>query len=210
MAEALAVHAPTHGAEDAHRAKLAMWLFLASEVMFFSGFIAAYIVLRNATPAGQNNPFNIENRHLSVPLATVNTMALILSSFTMALAVAAGQRGDKAKTSMYLICTILLGTLFLGIKGVEYGTKFSHHIFPSTNVFYGCYFVLTGFHGLHVLIGVLALFILAVGNERAVLRDMHSGGNTPMANPCAIECTGLYWHLVDIVWIFLFPLLYLL
>lgn len=199
-----------HDAAAINRAKLGMWLFLGSEVMFFSGFIAAYIVLRNATPEGDKNPFNIPNRHLSVPLATVNTLALILSSFTMAMAVAASQRGDKQNTSKFLMFTIGLGCLFLGIKFFEYGTKFAHHTYPSTNIFYGCYFVLTGFHGLHVLLGILALFILLVGNERGVLVELHEGGGTRSSHATATECTGLYWHLVDVVWIFLFPMLYLL
>jgi heme/copper-type cytochrome/quinol oxidase subunit 3 len=176
--------------------KLGMWVFLASEVMFFTGLIAAYIVLRMGHPAWPGPA-----GHLSVPLGTLNTLLLIGSSVTIVLALAASQRGAIPATRGWLLLTILLGTCFLGIKGYEYSVKFSHEIFPSTNVFWSCYFVLTGFHGLHVLGGIIFnLFVLGrTAGERLWQEQRHR-----------LELAGLYWHFVDIVWIFLFPLLYLL
>ena len=187
--------------------KLGMWVFLASEVMFFTGLIGAYIVLRSAPgwpgPAG----------HLSVPIGTTNTLILIGSSVTMVLALAASTRlpaspGGEAQAGEriravrgWLLLTILLGSCFLVIKGFEYAAKFSHHIFPSTNVFWSCYFALTGFHALHVLGGIVFNgFVLTRTASDAVWRDQRH----------RLEYAGLYWHFVDIVWIFLFPLLYLI
>ena len=184
-----------------HRDKFGMWLFLASEVMFFTGFIAAYIVLRNAHAGTDGDPFLLANRHLSVPLAATNTLALILSSFTMALAVGASQKGDKGKTQLFLLATSALACVFLVIKYIEYSTKFHHGYTPDKNVFFAMYFLLTGFHGLHVVGGIITIAILVFVNAKGKFSAEY---NTP------IEVTGLYWHLVDIVWIFLFPMLYLL
>ncbi|MBI4577113.1 MAG: cytochrome c oxidase subunit 3 family protein [Planctomycetes bacterium] len=196
VAVAAGDHAQAHESEH-EVSKFGMWLFLASEVMFFAAFIAAYVVLR----AHSRGAFAEAARELNVVLAAVNTLALITSSLTMVLAVGAAQRGDRRGTVRGLAATIALGCVFLVIKYFEYSAKFHHGIYPSTNAFFGCYFLLTGFHGLHVLAGIIALSILLVVASRGVFRD---GYYTP------VECTGLYWHLVDVVWIFLFPILYLL
>ena len=176
--------------------KLGMWLFLASEVMFFTGLIGAYIVLRVSHPAWPG-----PGGHLSVPLGTLNTMLLIFSSTTIVLALAAAQRAQLPAVRGWLLTTALLGSGFLAIKSVEYRAKFTHEIFPSTNVFWSCYFVLTAFHALHVLGGIVFnLWVLAQTRTPARwARQAHR-----------LELAGLYWHFVDIVWIFLFPLLYLL
>ncbi len=176
--------------------KLGMWVFLASEVMFFTGLIGAYIVLR-AGLAHWPHP----GEELSIPAAALNTFILLTSSLTMALGVGAVHRSDLKRLRLFLGLTILLGCGFLGVKAWEYSAKFAHGHFPGTALFWDCYFTLTGFHGLHVLGGVIAnLWILGMTLDRGFLeRKGHY-----------VETSGLYWHFVDLVWIFLFPLLYLI
>ena len=176
--------------------KLGMWLFLASEVMFFTGLITAYLILRLSHPAWPGS-----EGHLSVPIGTGNTLILICSSTTIVMAMAEHQRGRDGLARAYLLATVLLGSLFLGIKGYEYNQKFIHHIGPGTNIFWSCYFTLTGFHGLHVLGGIIANLWLLVKSLR---------GRLPAEKGYQLELAGLYWHFVDIVWIFLFPLIYLI
>lgn len=177
-------------------AKLGMWLFLASEVMFFTGLLGATIVLR-AGMAHWPRP----GEDLSIPLAAMNTFILLSSSMTMAMSVAAVHQADSKKIRLFLLLTILLGTAFLGVKGYEYSIKFAHGHFPGTALFWDCYFTLTGLHGLHVLAGIIAnLWILWLTFRPNFLR---SDGHR-------VELSGLYWHFVDLVWIFLFPLLYLI
>lgn len=196
MSQAYAVaHEAAPSATGIPNGKLGMWLFLASEVMFFTGLIGAYIVLRMSHPAWPG-----PEGHLSVPLGTCNTLILIGSSVTIVLSLAASQRGALGTARVWLLATILLGFGFLGIKSIEYAAKFHHHIFPGTTVFWSCYFALTGFHALHVLGGIVFnLVVLAKTYGRAWAEEAHR-----------LELAGLYWHFVDIVWIFLFPLLYLL
>ena len=176
--------------------KLGMWLFLASEIMFFTGLIGAYVVLRMSNP-GWPGP----EGHLSKPLGTLNTLILIASSVTIVRSLAASHRGSMPAARGWLLLTVFLGCGFLTIKGFEYAAKFEHHIVPSTNIFWGCYFILTAFHGLHVLGGIVFnLLVLAWSRSAERWR----------ARQQRLELAGLYWHFVDIVWIFLFPLLYLL
>jgi len=180
--------------------KLGMWLFLASEVMFFTGLIGAYIVLRMGHPAWPGS-----EGHLNVWIGTVNTLILICSSTTIVLALAAAEGQGPSNPNLgavrgRLLITVILGCLFLTIKGFEYAAKFSHHLAPSTNLFWASYFTLTGFHALHVLGGiVLNLLVLSYASNN---QRWQSLGHR-------LELAGLYWHFVDIVWIFLFPLLYL-
>jgi heme/copper-type cytochrome/quinol oxidase subunit 3 len=138
--------------------------------------------------------------HLSVPIGTINTLLLICSSTTIVLALAADEQGRMPAVRRRLLVTILLGSLFLVVKGFEYQAKFSHHILPSTNIFWACYFTLTGFHALHVFGGIV--FNLVVLGSTA-----HPAGWASRRQ--RLELAGLYWHFVDIVWIFLFPMLYL-
>ncbi len=206
MSNAHAVSAPSLSATGIPNGKLGMWLFLASEVMFFTGLLGAYIVLRMGHPAWPGS-----EGHLSVPMGTLNTLILIGSSVTIVLSLAASQRlpasqneaqaGNNLQTARgWLLVTILLGSSFLVIKGIEYSAKFSHHIVPSTNLFWSAYFTLTGFHALHVLGGI-------VFNGYVLSRMGSPAAWQPVEQ--RLELAGLYWHFVDIVWIFLFPLLYL-
>ena len=192
-------HAATIGHETATgipNGKLGMWVFLASEIMFFTGLIAAYVVLRMGHPSWPGSA-----GHLSVPLGTLNTFLLIGSSMTVVMALAASEQRRASAMRGWLLATIFLGSCFLVIKGTEYAAKFSHEIFPSTNVFWSCYFTLTGFHALHVLGGIIFnLVILLVSFNPEAWSSRRQW----------LELGGLYWHFVDIVWIFLFPLLYLL
>jgi cytochrome c oxidase subunit 3 len=189
-------------------ATLGMWLFLATEVLFFGGLFAAYLVYRVWYP----ETFGEASRTLDITLGTVNTAVLITSSLTMALAVHAAATNERRGTVLFLALTMLLGAAFLGIKGVEYYDKFAHHHVPGpgfhfegtaperAQLFFSLYFAMTGLHALHMIIGfgVLAV-ILYLARRGAFSTRWH----TP------VEVAGLYWHFVDIVWIFLFPLLYL-
>jgi cytochrome c oxidase subunit 3 len=186
---------------------LGMWIFLVTEIMFFGGLFMAYIVYRTAYPdawaAGSN--------HLNVYLGGANTLVLICSSVTMALAVRAAQVGSRRGQIVNLILTILFGTAFLVVKYFEYAEKFEHHLVPGPHfdptlpapqqIFFALYFIMTGIHAAHMVVGIgLMLIILAMASKGRFGPDYYG----------PIEVSGLYWHFVDIVWIFLFPLLYLL
>lgn len=180
-----------------YNGKLGMWLFLASEIMLFAGLFSAYIFVRigsGAWPSGAEL--------LNVPLATLNTMILIASSITMVFAWAAFATGAPARGNRFLAATIALGVAFVLVKLYEYSDKVSHDIYPSTNNFYGIYFVLTGLHLAHIIGGLLVLgFHLLFGGKMR--------RNDPERFTNRIEVTGLYWHFVDMVWLVLFPALYL-
>ena len=179
-----------------YNAKVGIWLFLASEVMLFGALFSSYILLRVGAADG-TWPHGL----LNVPLGTINTLVLICSSVTVVMSWASLKLGKFGRYKFYQSITILCALIFLGIKSVEYSAKFSHHIFPSTNIFWSCYFTLTGFHALHVLGGVVFnLWVLS-----RMVRPSVWGWQAHR-----LELAGLYWHFVDIVWIFLFPLLYLL
>lgn len=190
--------------EDPHpvtgltNSKLAMWLFLATEVMLFGGLFSAYILLRVADPTWPHG-----SEYLSIPLATLNTMVLIISSVTMVMSWAALAMKSLPKFKVYMTLTILLSLVFLVVKYFEYSSKFEHGYFPSTNNFFGIYFTLTGLHGVHIIGGILvnAYFLLTANKAWREHPKMFTG---------RIEAAGLYWHFVDLVWIFLFPALYLL
>ncbi len=189
--------------------KLCIWLFLASEVMLFGALFSSYIVLRVGTP-NEYWSTGVE-AGLSVPLATLNTIVLITSSITMVMSWASLKMGNLSAFRLWFGGTIGLGLTFLVVKSFEYGTKFSHGIFPSTgwpeagdpSTFYAIYFTLTGLHGLHVLLGIFVnLYLLGPGAKLFAKEPERFTGR--------IEIAGLYWHFVDLVWIFLFPVLYLL
>jgi cytochrome c oxidase subunit 3 len=178
--------------------KIGIWLFLASEVMLFGALFASYIMLRvgaESWPAGEE--------YLDIPLATVNTVVLISSSVTMVLAWASLVKRSFGRFRLFMGITILCGLVFLIIKYFEYSTKFHHGYLPSTNTFLGMYFTLTGLHALHVLGGMLVNGYLW-GPGAALWRT------DPDHFTNRVENAGLFWHLVDLVWIFLFPVLYLL
>jgi cytochrome c oxidase subunit III len=181
-----------------YNAKLGIWLFLASEVMLFGGLFSAYIFLRTGATVW---PHGWEI--LNIPLATVNTIVLISSSVTMVLSWAALMTKDFTKYRRYMGLTILCGVLFLIIKGFEYGIKFEHGLLPSTSTFLAIYFTLTGLHGLHIVGGMVVNAYLWGPGSRLWKSDPDRFTNR-------VEVAGLYWHFVDLVWIFLFPVLYLL
>ncbi len=178
--------------------KLGTWLFLASEVMLFGGLFSAYILLRAGAetwPEGASI--------LNVPLATLNTFVLITSSITMVLAWASLVRGDFSKYRRFNYATLACGLAFLVVKYFEYSAKFHHGLFPSESTFLAIYFTLTGLHGLHVVGGMTMLAYYAFPGS-----SMWHTNRVQFTN--RVECAGLFWHLVDLVWIFLFPVLYLM
>lgn len=176
--------------------KMGVWVFLFSEILLFGGLFAAYAVFRGLF----FEEFHRDHLQLDVTLGAINTVVLLCSSLTVALAVAAIQRGKTRALQINLVLTILLGFVFLVNKYFEYSAKFSHDIFPWTSNFFAVYFVMTGLHGLHVLGGLVALGLVLVLAVR---------GRFSSTNYIMVEGTALYWHLVDLVWIYLFPLLYL-
>ncbi|MDP6777615.1 MAG: cytochrome c oxidase subunit 3 [Candidatus Latescibacteria bacterium] len=187
-----------HPVTGIYNAKFGTWLFLASEVMLFGALFSSYVLLRVGAEA-----WPLGSKELNVPLATLNTLVLIASSMTMVMSWASLKMQRFGRYRLYLGGTVLLALVFLAIKFYEYGEKFEHQIFPSTSTFYAIYFTLTGLHGLHVLGGVLViLYLLFPGSA------MWSTEPERLTN--RVECAGLYWHFVDLVWIFLFPTLYLL
>jgi cytochrome c oxidase subunit 3 len=189
-------------------ATLGMWLFLATEVLFFGGLFAAYMLYRVWYP----ETFGAASRTLDIWLGGTNTVVLITSSLTMALAVHAAATGERRTLMRWLAVTMLLGAVFLVIKGVEYSQKFAEHHVPGfgfhfegvaperANLFFSLYFAMTGLHALHMIIGLGVLSVMLVMAWRG---RFSARWHTP------IEISGLYWHFVDIIWIFLFPLLYL-
>jgi cytochrome c oxidase subunit III len=206
-------HQFENATQQRQAASLGMWVFLATEVMFFSGLFFAYALFLSNYPEA----FHLASSKLDVALGATNTMVLILSSFTMAMAVWASQT-DRQKLLIFLLsATLALGFVFLGIKSVEYYGKFHHHLIPGSigtyqfqfdgpyprqvELFFFIYFIMTGLHGIHVIVGLgVIAFILGMAIKGRFNRNYH--------NP--VEVTGLYWHFVDLVWIYLFPLLYLL
>jgi cytochrome c oxidase subunit 3 len=195
-------------------ASFGMWVFIAQEVMFFGGLFLAYAVYRLLYP----HAFAAGSHHLNVTMGAINTVVLICSSLTMAMAVHAAALGKRRQIVAYVVGTILLGTLFLGIKTVEYHEKFEARLVPGSSfsaaelhlegaqarqvqIYYSLYFGMTGLHALHMVIGIPILAWIAVKANRGHFGPQYY---TP------VELTGLYWHFVDIIWIFLFPLLYLI
>jgi cytochrome c oxidase subunit 3 len=190
-------------------ATLGMWTFLVTEILFFGGLFAAYGLYRSLYP----EVFRASSHTLSIQLGTFNTVVLIASSLTMALAVRGGQTGKGKLAAALLVLTLILGSVFLVVKGFEYHEKFvEHHVpgasfhfegpdAPHAQLFFSLYFLMTGLHALHMIIGIVLVGYVAI---RAA-----SGAYTP-ENYNFLEGTGLYWHFVDLIWIFLFPLLYLI
>ncbi|MBY0275092.1 cytochrome c oxidase subunit 3 [Candidatus Binatia bacterium] len=178
-------------------AKLGTWAFLASEIMLFGGLISAYVILRSGSAHLAVPPRSM----MGVPLATFNTFALITSSVTMVLALAAIQEGNIAKFQRWILCTIGGGLIFLCVKAYEYHHKWEEGITISSNLFGSFYYTLTGLHVIHVTGGLfLMAYILWAGTRGDFTPDSHD----------RVECAGLYWHFVDLVWVILFPILYLL
>ncbi len=187
--------------------KLGMWLFILSEILLFGGMFILYSAYRYKNPVD----FHHASRELEVLLGTFNTIILLTSSLTMAASIAAIQRGQRHLSMILLMVTIALGLFFLANKGFEWGTKIEHGIYPNSPtllarakgevLFFGLYYVMTGLHGLHVLIGVCVLSVMLIWVAKEKIDRTRF---VPLEN------SGLYWHLVDIIWIFLYPLFYLI
>jgi cytochrome c oxidase subunit III len=194
-------------------AALGMWIFLSTEVLFFGGLFMTYTLNRSTYP----EIFSEASKTIRLSLGAVNTVVLIASSLTMAMAVWSSQTGKKKLLTLFLIATLALGCVFLGIKAVEYHEKYVEHHIPGwnyqfepnadvatnahTQLFFSLYFGMTGLHALHMIVGAGLLIWL--------IKESLRGRFTPEYNT-PVENIGLYWHFVDIVWIFLFPLLYLI
>jgi cytochrome c oxidase subunit 3 len=188
---------------------LGMWVFLGTEVLFFGGLFVTYAVYRAWYPEA----FAVASHELDILLGGINTAVLISSSLTMALAVHAAQAGERRLVVLFLMGTMVLGAVFLGFKGLEYYHKFEeHHVpgpafafageyFRQAQIFFSLYFVMTGLHALHMVIGLGIMAWMLWWSWNGTITAEY-------ASP--IEISGLYWHFVDIVWIFLFPLLYLI
>jgi heme/copper-type cytochrome/quinol oxidase subunit 3 len=181
-----------------YNAKLGIWLFLASEVMLVGALFSTYVLLRTGAESWPEGA-----TLLNVPLATLNTMILIGSSVTMVMSWASLKLDQFPKFRLYMGLTWLLSAAFLVVKYFEYSAKFSHHLYPSTNNFLAIYFVLTGLHMLHVLGGMVVNGYLWGPGAKMWKTEPERFTNR-------VEVAGLYWHFVDLVWIFLFPVLYLL
>jgi cytochrome c oxidase subunit 3 len=209
---------------------LGMWVFLVTEIMFFGALFLAYTLYRYQYPAA----FATASNHLDIKLGAINTVVLIVSSFTMAMAVYSTQVGKRRNSVICLILTMILGATFLGIKAVEYHDKYTDNLIPgqlipghpfnpevakpgdtdhhklhlvpgatvrNVELFYWIYFAMTGMHALHMIIGLGLLTVMTI---------MAGRGRFSPEYHAPVEISGLYWHFVDIIWIFLFPLLYLL
>ncbi len=195
-AEAPLVLEHPHTSTGQDNRKLLMWAFLASDCMFFGTLIATYMVYKNRslTP-----PFPRET--FDVPYTSVSAFVLLLSSLTMVLALASIQRGEERRMRVWLSATALLGCVFLGGQFYEFSSFYRDGLTLSSNLFGSTFFTLTGFHGTHVFIGVFWLASLVTHSFRGRLHREHS---------LLVEIAGLYWHFVDIVWILIFTLVYLI
>jgi cytochrome c oxidase subunit III len=182
----------THGANLIDSRKLGMWFFLGSEVIFFAALITAYATYRPL----------VEKPHIPIDIVAINTFLLLCSSYTMVRSLNAAQHDDQRGFKLFMLGTIVLGTVFVIIQGVEYNTLINHEgVTPSAGMFGTTFFGLTGFHGAHVVLGVIwLLIVLAKG----------MGGAYNSQNYLHVELAGLYWHFVDLVWVILFTLIYLI
>jgi cytochrome c oxidase subunit 3/cytochrome o ubiquinol oxidase subunit 3 len=176
--------------------KLAMWIFLGSECLLFGALISTYVLYRGR---GETGPFPADV--FDIPYTSVSSFVLLASSLTMVLALAAAQRDDAGQTRLWLLATALLGMTFVGGQVYEFTVFASEDLTLSTNLFSSTFYVLTGFHGVHVTVGVLMLPSLV---------GMSFAGRLPRDASFPIEMVGLYWHFVDIVWIVIFTVVYLI
>lgn len=192
-----------HPVTGIYSGKFGTWLFLASEVMLFGGLFSSYVLLRVGAPEG-TWPQGHEETHLSVGIGMFNTLVLIVSSVTMVMAWAALKMKNIRQARGWLAATLGLAMIFLVVKLVwEYGPKIADGHLPSTSTFFALYFTMTGLHGLHIFGGIVVIGYFLFPGSAMWETDPERFTNR-------IECTGLYWHFVDLVWIFLFPTLYLL
>jgi len=210
------VQAAPHVHHDPVGSRIGMWLFLLTEILLFAGCFLAYAVYR-ARYAGD---FHFAAQELNLSLGLVNTLVLLTSSLTMVLGIASIERGRVRAAAAWTGATIALGAGFLVIKGFEWAAKFHHGIYPNSpqlasahtmgeQVFYGLYYTMTGLHALHVIAGMAILAVMLFFVVR-LARSEGASGEAREALAGRLENAGLYWHLVDVIWIFLFPLFYLI
>jgi cytochrome c oxidase subunit III len=203
MTAPAATHAVTGGGQHAqgavgvHTQKLGMWVFLVSEVMFFTALIGSYIILRWGTSAEWPEPRTV----LAIPVTALNTFILICSSVSMVKAYAAAVRDDQAGLKRWLLLTVLGGATFVSVQAFEYHHLIEKGFLPSSGLFGATFYTMTGFHGFHVSCGVLSMIWVTI----RAFRGKYEGGKFQ-----GIETIGLYWHFVDLVWIILFTIVYLI
>jgi heme/copper-type cytochrome/quinol oxidase subunit 3 len=185
-----------HTATGLSNAKLAMWVYLGSDCLLFGSLISTYLLLRHRSVGGPQ-PGDV----FDIPFTSVSSFVLLMSSLTMALAVAAINRGDVHRNRVWLATTALLGATFIGGQVYEFTTFYREGLGYTTNIFGSAFYTLTGFHGLHVSVGIVMLLSLLVMSLR---------GNLGPARGESVEIVGLYWHFVDIVWIVIFTVVYLI
>ncbi len=190
------------GLKEVPQGRLGVWILIAGELVIFGGMIACYLLYRIRFPE-----WGEQAAHTSTPLGALNTLVLLTSSYTVVRAHGAALSKDLAKIRMWMTSTIVLGLVFLVVKGIEYSTEISHgYTLPGTEMvaagqgigatFWSFYYLMTGLHGLHVVAGMVIMFIVMMGTRKG--ENLHR-----------VELAGLYWHMVDLIWIFLFPLLYI-
>ncbi|MDP6975298.1 MAG: cytochrome c oxidase subunit 3 [Acidimicrobiales bacterium] len=188
-------HAVHDGGTGLSNNKLLMWVFLGSECLLFGGLISAYLINRNRFGDGPA-PGDI----FDIPFTSVSSFVLLMSSLTMVLSLSALQRGDIRNNRIWLWTTALLGALFIGGQVYEFTTFLREGLGYTTSPFSSAFFTLTGFHGVHVSLGIVMLMSLLISSYRGTLRKENSE---------TVEIVGLYWHFVDVVWIFIFTVIYL-
>ncbi len=176
--------------------KLAMWAFLGSECLLFGALISTYFLYRGRSIVGPS-----PKQVYDIPYTSVSSFVLLMSSLTMVLALSAIQRGDQRRLRIWLIATAMLGATFIGGQVYEFTSFIREGLTLKTNLFGSSFFVLTGFHGVHVTVGILMLLSLA---------NLSARGKLPQAKSEVIEIAGLYWHFVDVVWIVIFTVVYLI
>jgi len=199
--------------KDAIGVRIGMWLFLFTEVLLFGGLILLYAVYRAKFP----QDFHFCAGQLDTGLGTLNTAILLTSSLTIVLAVTSLEKKNKKLTTLFLLSTMFFGIIFLINKYIEWSTKFEHQLYPNSevlqthpageNIFYSLYYLMTGLHALHIIIGLIILFVMLI----LILRKSKEDNQEELERlSIRVENSGLYWHLVVIIWIFLFPLFYLI
>ena len=211
-----AVETQPHLHKDATGARIGMWLFLFTEILLFGGLFLLYAVYRSKFP----DDFHFSAVELDTFMGAINTAILLTSSLTMVLAVAGLERKNRKIVSLFLGVTLLLGFIFLINKYFEWSAKFSHGLYPGSealefrtageNMFYALYYLMTGLHGLHIVIGIVILSIMLFLVSKKTGKTGVAAEEELEGLQIKVENSGLYWHLVDVIWIFLFPLFYLI
>ena len=192
---------------DAHASKLGMWLFLFTEILLFGGLFIVYSTYRYLYA----DAFHLAARELDLTIGTINSIVLLISSTTVSMAITSVQRGNSKIAGRFILATMVLGVIFLINKYFEWGVKIGHGLYPGSDLlagfgfgdtlFFGLYFAMTGLHALHMIVGVVLW-----GVAYAFVKN----GRTNQHRPVMVENSGLYWHLIDVIWIFLFALFYLI